>query len=899
MHRDVAALARLRMGPAGLIAALAVPLLAAASYAANTGRPAIDELSWVAPFVAVAAVGAVWLAYWVRGVDLALYAVAACLLGLSLVEMHRLKPELAGDHRALAITCLALAVGVASWLRRSERLESYTYLCGIGAAMLLAAALVFGVEVNGVRQWLRIGPLTFQPSELSKVFMCVFLAGYLDQRREVLANWTERFAGIPYPSMRHLGPLLVMWAASVLLIVCQRDLGCALVFFCVFLSVLHVATSRPVFVGLGLSLFAAAAYVCYPRFSHLAIRVTAWLNPWPYIDDQPGYQIIQSLFALASGGPLGTGIGRGLPDRVPVVESDFIFSAFAEELGYVGAAALCLAFALLACRILAHARNARSDFACLLGSGLAAGFGLQAAIIIAGVTKAIPMTGITLPFLSHGGSSLLASGLALGLVLKLSQECNLAMEQRCVAETPWPGARPWPLARLHVFLFATLTLRVGYWQIVRGPELSVHPRNPRLLAVERSIERGKIVDRNGVVLAGPGQNPGERVYPQGRLFSHVVGYRDERYGLAGVEAEASGCLLGLTERQGSILDVIQRGDRRARGYDVRLTLDAALQRRAWDRLGNRRGAVVALDPATGEILALAAKPSFDPAQVAKILSEGGEREGLMLNRATQGLYPPGSAFKILLAAAALDSGKITEGFEATCTGVEVIEHDRIVCSSKQGHGRITMERALAGSCNIYFAHVGLELGPGLFTQYARAFGIGEALDIGVNAAVSRLAAGGDLATTALLLESSFGQGQLQITPLQMAMIAGTIANRGVLMHPHVIGSVSDGDEVIHRSAAQPMRQVVAPEVAGRVAEMMHAVTTSGSGRGGAVPGVPTAGKTGTAENPHGRPHAWFVGFAPVRAPRIAVAVVVENGGSGGSVAAPIARDVMRAWLQRN
>ncbi|HOS94740.1 MAG TPA: penicillin-binding transpeptidase domain-containing protein, partial [Armatimonadota bacterium] len=269
------------------------------------------------------------------------------------------------------------------------------------------------------------------------------------------------------------------------------------------------------------------------------------------------------------------------------------------------------------------------------------------------------------------------------------------------------------------------------------------------------------------------------------------------------------------------------------------------------------------------------------------------------NRATQGLYPPGSAFKILLAAAALDSGKITEGFEATCTGVEVIEHDRIVCSSKQGHGRITMERALAGSCNIYFAHVGLELGPGLFTQYARAFGIGEALDIGVNAAVSRLAAGGDLATTALLLESSFGQGQLQITPLQMAMIAGTIANRGVLMHPHVIGSVSDGDEVIHRSAAQPMRQVVAPEVAGRVAEMMHAVTTSGSGRGGAVPGVPTAGKTGTAENPHGRPHAWFVGFAPVRAPRIAVAVVVENGGSGGSVAAPIARDVMRAWLQRN
>jgi cell division protein FtsI/penicillin-binding protein 2 len=691
-----------------------------------------------------------------------------------------------------------------------------------------------------------------------------------------------------------MGPLLVMWAASVCLLVRQRDLGCALVFFCVFLAVLHAATSRWAFVALGLGLFSGAAYMCYPRFSHLAVRVTAWLDPWPHIDGDAGYQIIQSLFALASGGSVGTGIGRGLPENIPVVESDFIFAALAEELGYVGAAAVCLAFALLVVRAVVHARRSRSAFTSLLATGLAAGIGVQAAIIIAGVTKAIPMTGITLPFVSYGGSSLVAGGIALGVLLSLSAESNAAAAaQQMPVEGPL-RVTPGPIGKAHVAAFAALTVWIGYWQIYRGPELTVHPRNPRLAAMESKIERGSIADRNGETLAENGDVPGKRVYPGGTTLSHIVGYRDDQYGLGGLEAGYGGYLLGLARPRGGILDVLSAPERRDRGYDLRLTLDLKLQRRAWELLGDRRGGVVAIEPSTGNILALVGKPSFDPHDVARAV--GGESaEATLLNRATQGLYPPGSSFKILVAAAALDARAIDESFTVTCRGTEVIHDDRIRCWKQDGHGTIALREGLAQSCNIYFANVGLKLGPGRFTRYARAFGFGERVDIGIPVTPSSVPSG-DRLYTAMLLESSFGQGEVQVTPLQMAWIAATIANHGEQMELRLLDAVLDGDEEL--SGAGPRRRgyAVSARAADQVTQLMRYAVESGTAGSGGVPGVTTAGKTGTAENPHGDSHAWYVGFAPAADPKIAVAVVAENAGSGGTVAGPIARGVMQEWL---
>jgi len=335
-------------------------------------------------------------------------------------------------------------------------------------------------------------------------------------------------------------------------------------------------------------------------------------------------------------------------------------------------------------------------------------------------------------------------------------------------------------------------------------------------------------------------------------------------------------------------------ERRDRGYDLRLTLDLQLQRRAWELLGDRRGGVVAIEPSTGNILALVGKPSFDPHDVAGAIGEE-SAEVTLLNRATQGLYPPGSSFKILVAAAALDARAIDEGFTVTCQGTEVIHDDRIRCWKQGGHGTIALREGLAQSCNIYFANVGLQLGPDRFTRYARAFGFGERVELGIPVTPSSVPSG-DRLYTAMLLESSFGQGEVQVTPLQMAWIAATIANHGELMELRLLDAVLDGDDVLPVAAHGRRGYAVSARAADQVAELMRNAVESGTARSGGVPGVATAGKTGTAENPHGDSHAWYVAFAPVADPQIAVAVVAENAGSGGAVAGPIARGVMQEWL---
>jgi peptidoglycan glycosyltransferase len=458
------------------------------------------------------------------------------------------------------------------------------------------------------------------------------------------------------------------------------------------------------------------------------------------------------------------------------------------------------------------------------------------------------------------------------------------------------GPAPGTIVRAHVLAFAALSVWPAYWQVVRSEELSFHNRNPRLLAVEREIRRGRILDRHDKVLAENGPEPGSRVQPAGPVASQIVGYRDDNYGLAGIEASRSGWLLGLASLRGRIEDVVRLKDRRKEGYDVRLTIDLDLQRRAWDRLGNRRGAIVAIDPASGDILALVSRPSFDPAHLQAAMDSGSDRSGL-LARATQGLYPPGSAFKVFTASAALDSLAVTPDLEETCEGETVIDHDRIVCHQRGGHGTLRMEQAVAQSCNIYFAQVGRLLGPARFTEYARAFGIGEVPDIGIPVSASSVP-GGRALTPAMLLESSFGQGTVQVTPLQMALIGSVIANRGIRIEPRLVMAALDGGQVIAEEPRGRATQVLSSEAAERVAQFMRTTAASGTARPGAVPGVVMAAKTGSAENPHGKTHAWFVAFAPYDSPRIVVAVVVENGGAGGAVAGPISRDVMAYWLSR-
>jgi cell division protein FtsW (lipid II flippase) len=315
-------------------------------------------------------------------------------------------------------TILAVTIRSDSWLRL------YKYTWAAAGVALLVATFVFGDDVNGQVLSLTIGPVTGQPSELLKVILVVFLAGYLSENRPLLVEESTRVGPIALPPLPFLAPMVAMWAIALSIVVLQRDLGAALLFFTVFLSLLYIATGRVGYVIVGVLLFIAGAYVMYLIFPTVQTRVDIWVDPFRSPTGS-GYQIVQSLFAFARGGLLGTGLGAGLPTvdgnlPIPAVHTDFPLAALGEELGMVGVTAILGLFLVLVERGLRIAASAADEFRALLAAGLALVIGTQAFIIAAGNLKLIPLTGITLPFISYGGSSLLVNGIIIGFLLALS-----------------------------------------------------------------------------------------------------------------------------------------------------------------------------------------------------------------------------------------------------------------------------------------------------------------------------------------------------------------------------------------------------------------------------------------------------------------------------------------------
>ncbi len=321
-------------------------------------------------------------------------------------------------------------------LRRDYRvLEQYKYVFGVAAIALLFLPRVpgLGETVNGARLWVKLGPLHFQPGEFSKIFLIVFLAAYLREKREVLAQARPK----------DLGPLLLIWGATMLVLVSSNDLGSGLLYYGIFLAMLYIATARLSFVVVGIGLFAAGAYGAYERIPHVRERVTIWLHPWTtgqvycpqtgglaLRQDCQSYQLVKSLYSIGNGGFGGTGLGKGTftttdgHQLIPYVNSDFIYSALAQELGLIGAAALLLVFMLVVARGMKIALRADDGFSKLLAAGLTFGFALQTFIIVGGVLRLIPLTGITLPFVSYGGSSVVANFLLLAGLLLVSNRAE-------------------------------------------------------------------------------------------------------------------------------------------------------------------------------------------------------------------------------------------------------------------------------------------------------------------------------------------------------------------------------------------------------------------------------------------------------------------------------------------
>lgn len=443
-------------------------------------------------------------------------------------------------------------------------------------------------------------------------------------------------------------------------------------------------------------------------------------------------------------------------------------------------------------------------------------------------------------------------------------------------------------------MFLALVSYLLYFNMFSAEKVASNPYNKRQWEDERFVKRGSIYDRDGEVLAETiiDGDSRTRSYPKGHLYSHIIGYYSRVYGKSQLEMKYDKQLLGHG-------DINITFNELRSGYDLNLTIDNDLQEYAYKQLGGRRGAIVAIEPETGKILAMVSYPDFDPSTDAieknwKYIVE--REDSPLLARATGGLYPPGSTYKIVTAATAYNAGYSDKTFEDN----GVFKQGGLKVSNYGGEsfGKINMRKAFEVSSNFAFCTLGYELGAQNVKDAAEAFGVNKDIDMDIPVSKSRIDYKKMTNEDAALV--SIGQGQLLMTPLHVAMLGAAVANNGKMMKPYLVNTITTSSGLT-LSTTKPtvFCQPMSAECASYMNGLMIDVVKEGTGRSAAISGITVAGKTGTAENENEKDHAWFVGYAPAEKPTIAVAVMLENDGrSGGASAAPIAKKVMTKYLKK-
>ena len=726
-------------------------------------------------------------------------------------------------------------------LRKCRFLEKLGWIyAGIGISAL-GIVLILGQVTHGSKLSWSIGGITFQPSEFVKLTFVFFLAAVLSEKtgiRQVVA------AGIGA-------------TAHVLILVLSKDLGSALILFMVYVFLMTISAHQPLYLAGGLVAGAGASLLAYRMFSHVQVRVQAWRDPWSVIDKQ-GYQIAQALFAMSRGGLFGLGIGKGTPQDIPYVETDFIFSAVIEELGLLFGIGILLTAAVLFVLMIR------------LAGGLADGFYRN-----------------------------LVVGFAILFELKSKEERKKDKQKK---QNKWQMNRELYLCSLLMLaVFAGMIWYLADYVSSNQEALFNNSYNSQQRVLAQENTRGTIYAGTGEVLAQTviaEDGTSVREYPYKNIFAHVVGYTDK--GKTGIEELENYQLIHSDISDREKLDHELAGEKNP-GNDVYTTLDTSLQQAASDALGLYRGAIVVTEVKTGRVLAMVSKPDYDPNKIAEnweTLSTDKDKAALV-NRGTQGLYPPGSTFKIVTALAYIRQNPDSwQNYHYQCNGAYINGDNKINCYHGSVHGDVNLMTSFAKSCNASFANIGMSMDREKFGETIDGLLFNQEFSFPLPYNQTKVTLDQD-STDEDVIQTSIGQGKTQITPVQLNLITAAIANGGKLMQPIVVDRVLNADgKILEKNEPSVYRELMSEKESEVMISLMEDVVQEGTGRKLKDRSYTAAGKTGSAEfsSDKSESHAWFTGFAPTENPEIAVTVIVESAGSGSDYAVPLARQVFDAYF---
>lgn len=811
-----------------------------------------------------------------------LYQNMMLLLSVGFVILTRLSFDNAVKQFVIAVMAYCLCSFLPWILKKIPGLMGLGWLYTLLGLGLLTVVLVLGGEVFGAKNWITIKSVTFQPSEFVKLTFILSMAALLT--REAKSKY------------RNLLLVSVVAALHVGILALSNDFGGALIFFVVYLLMLFVVSADILFPTAALLCGSLAALLAYRYSGHIRERVMAWQDPFSCIEEE-GYQVAQSLFAIGSGDWFGTGLYDGMPKTVPVVKSDFIFSALSEECGVVFAALLLCVYINCIIWMMALALERKQSFFFAVSTGAVALFGVQLFLNVGGVIKLIPSTGVTLSFISYGGSSLFSSVfLFQGIQAMRGEERKKEKKEKKAKKYSGQQIRMVVVCAMILLILCAMT---SYFLTVTVKEAETsyyNQYNQRISKTETSVPKGKIMAADGTILAR--SILGEdgtiyRLYPHGETTAFVTGQMV--MGRSGLELQY------WKEMYSVDLPVLEKIRREVsgellEGNSLVTTIDMDLQQAAYEALDGYAGAIGVMEVKTGRVLAMVSTPSYDPNELSVQWEKWNSRaDAPFLNRLTSGLYPPGSTFKLVTTLAYLRQHDAEE-FSYTCEGVARFRNTTVHCNNEKAHGTQTLQEAFTNSCNTAYAYLGEQISDEDFMAVAEKLGFGTVFESTLSYQTSNFLITEETADSSRV-QASFGQGETLMTPIHKLMIASAIANGGTLKLPYLVEQIVNcNGAVVAQYGSGGEKTLMSEEMAALLTEYMVAASSDKMQKF-AEQGITVAGKTGSAESTEGT-HSWYLCFAPVEDPQIAIVVLVENSGTGSRYAVPAATKVLEAYFEK-